>query len=699
MPAPKPKAAAGKAVAGAKSAEPPASAPAATSLGDESQVLATLSIPPGMLVVVEDTFAPVTVTTERELLAQQGATLTDALQAKPGIAGSTFAPGANRPIIRGLDSYRVRVQENGIGTHDVSTISEDHAVPLDPFAANRIEVVRGPATLRFGSGAIGGVVSAENQRIASIMPPSGISAEIRGGLSSVDDGRDGAFKVSAGRNGFVIHADAFRRASEDYETPRGRVANSFLDSEGFALGLSRVGPEGFAGIAVSRVDSVYGVPGEEAVEGHDPRIDLAQQKVQARGEWRVRDHGIEAIRVAFGASQYAHNEIARHDGTRFEIGSRFTNREEEARVEVQHRPVQTGLGAATGALGVQVSDRRTRGQSFEGESLLEPVRTSALAAFWFEELKVTERLKLQAAARIEGVSVDGLGWSDVTDPAAPVVFTGTKSFAPLSGSIGLLYGLGFDTIARLNGQYVERAPDAAELFSKGIHEATGTFEIGNPGLEAEKAIAIEAGLARARGALRFDASAFYTRYSGFIYRALQDARCLEDLASCGTPAADAADESFDLVVFRQRDATFYGVELAAQLDVAPIGRGVWGIEGRYDFVHAQFDGGENAPRIPPHRLGGGLFYRDARWFARAGVLHAFDQERIGLNEIATPGYTLVSAELSYTAPTDMGGALTIGIKGENLADQEVLNHASFKRREEVLLPGASVRVFGSWKLD
>ena len=159
------------------------------------------------------------------------------------------------------------------------------------------------------------------------------------------------------------------------------------------------------------------------------------------------------------------------------------------------------------------------------------------------------------------------------------------------------------------------------------------------------------------------------------------------------------DENFDLVLFQQRDATFYGVELAAQYDVAPIWRGVWGVDGRYDFVNAKFEGGENVPRIPPHRLGGGLYYRDANWFVRAGLLHAFDQNRFGVNEIATPGYTLISAELSYTSEIGNGTTFTLGLKGENLADDEVLNHASFKRREDVLLPGASVRLFGSIKFN
>jgi iron complex outermembrane receptor protein len=660
---------------------------------------------PGSIVATEGVFVPVTVTTQRELVTQGGATITDTLQLKPGISGTTFAPGADRPIIRGLDSYRVRIQENGIGTHDVSAISEDHAIPIDPLAADRVEVVRGPATLRYGSQAIGGVVSVENERIPTFIPKGGFTGRIIGGYSSVDNGADGAMSVTAGSAGVVVHADGFKRDADDYSSPRGTVLNSFVQSEGASVGASLVGTDGFLGVSYTRFASLYGIPGEEAEEGVNPRIDMQQDKVNAKGEWRVRDQGIEAIRFWFGSSDYAHDELAVHDPQNepgvFELGSRFTNREQEGRVEIQHSPFLTGLGEVSGAVGVHFDNRNTRGESFEGDSLLEPAHTQSVAAFWFEELALTSQLRVQASTRVESTTVDGMGWSDVSDPAVPVVFAGERSFAPVSGGLGLLYALPLGMEARLNGQYVERAPDAAELFSKGMHEATGTFEIGNPFLGEEKASTIEAGLKKATGSFRFDASAYHTSYRGFIYRQLTGVTCGTFLADC--PPAAPGGEEFDQVVFQQRDATFYGAELAAQYDIAPIWNGLWGVDGQYDFVRARFEDGENVPRIPPHRLGGGVYYHDASWLARVGLLHAFAQDEFGINEIATPGYTLVSAELSYTtlvaAPDGTKSEVTVGVKGENLADEEVLNSTSFKRREDVLQPGASVRAFGIVKLN
>ena len=395
----------------------------------------------------ESSFVPLSIATSREIEAKQGNTLTDTLATKPGISGSTFAPGANRPVIRGLANARVRIQENGISSQDVSTLSEDHAFPIDPYAADHAEVIRGPATLRYGSQAIGGVVSVENNRIPTYLPIHGFDARIRGGYSSVDDGRDGAFSANAGAGNFVVHADAFKRQADDYDTPQGRQSNSFVDTDGVSIGGSIIGSDGFAGVSFTQFNSLYGIPGEDA------RIDMQQEKFNSKGEWRIEANGIEAVRYWFGASAYQHNEVS-PDG---EIGSRFLNDEQEGRVEIQHQPVETSLGALSGAVGIQISNRETTGLSLEsGENLLEPSTTRHVAGFIFEELQLTPLLRMQAAGRIEKAKVDGTG---VEDPfGTPAIVSREVDFTPVSASLGSLYEFPLGIVGRLTASYVVSRP-------------------------------------------------------------------------------------------------------------------------------------------------------------------------------------------------------------------------------------------------
>lgn len=640
----------------------------------------------GVLVVPDDAFASVTTTTASEINAGHKQTLADTLAGKPGLTASTFAPGASRPIVRGLDNTRVRLQENGIGTHDVSTLSEDHAVPIDPYAADRVEVIRGPETLRYGGQALGGVVSIDNNRVPSRIPGGGFTGEITGGLSSVDDGKNGAFNFTGGARNLAVHADGFARRSEDYRTPLGIEANSYSESVGGSAGFSVVSTKGFVGVALGRVESDYGIPDETS------HIELQQDKIISKGEWRLGAHPLGTVRYWFGGSDYAHNEIS-DDG---DIGSRFTNREQEFRAEFEQQPFASSVGMLSGIWGGQWGHGKLRGQSFEGDSLLEPAETERVGAFVFQNLALTENLKIMGAGRIEHAQITGSGIVDFSDPFNIVTVTGDRDFTPVSFSGGVAYELGFGLAGRLTGQYVERAPEAAELFSKGLHEATGTFEIGNPNLRKERARSVELGLKKANGALRFDASAYYTSFDGFIAKVLTGVGCGDTLDTCGV------EDKLDQLLFEQRDARFYGAEVAFQYDAAPVWKGVLGVDGQYDFVHAQFSDGENVPRMPPHRLGGGIYYRDANWLMRAGLLHAFDQDRIASLETPTDGYTLVTVEAGYTsAMTGHGNTptqYTIGVKGENLADEIVRNHSSFKK-EEVLQPGASVRVYGSIKLN
>jgi len=251
-------------------------------------------------------------------------------------------------------------------------------------------------------------------------------------------------------------------------------------------------------------------------------------------------------------------------------------------------------------------------------------------------------------------------------------------------------------VARATAAHVERAPDATELFYKGPHDSTATFEIGNPNLKIEGADTFEVGLKRAKGDFRFDLSAYRTNFTNFIYKRFTGAKCDSDFASCGNGT------ELDQIVYSQQDATFTGLELLTEYDVARTLRGVWGVEGQYDFVHAVLADGSYVPKMPPHRLGGGVYYRDAKWLARMHLLHAFAQHEFATFDTPTPGYNLLNAELSYTTKLDRQAGLvpeiTIGVRGENLLNEDIRNSVSYKK-DEVLQPGVNVRLFGIAKLN
>ena len=646
----------------------------------------------GILPVATNTFSPVTVVTQDQIARDQPRTLGDALFDRPGISATTYAPGAaSRPIIRGLDNARVRIQENGIVNGGVSDLGEDHAVPVNPLVADRIEVIRGPATLRYGSGAIGGVVSADNNRVPTFIPANGVQGQVTTGFSSVDNGRLGAATVDAGADGIAVHADGFKTANDSYAIPGGIQRNSYNESQGGAVGISAIGDRGFVGISFSHYDAIYAIPGGVA-EQDRTRLTPNQDRVLSRGEYRPLDGPFEVIRYWAGYSVYRHNEVGIGEDGIEGIQAIFKNREAEGRLELQHVPVDTAFGRLTGALGFQ-SDRRVINTQLE--SFLPKTESRANAVYLFEELELRPGTRLQAAGRYE---VDRLSSTAAQFPAdyAPVdgqdpfQYARTRRFAPKSASIGALQDLPYGFVASLNGSYVERGPTGYELFSQGPHDATATFEIGNPDLKKERARTVEASIRRAEGPLRLDATGYYTRYTGFIYRNFTGLVCDDDFASCGSGTENRQ------IVYQQQNATFYGAEIIGQYDVLPVGNGFAGVEAQFDFVRAQFDNGTNVPRIPPYRLGGGVYLRADGWFARVNLLHAFDHQATALFETPTPGYNDLRAELSYTKVVDPAiygaSAITLGVQGRNLLDDDIRNSTSFKK-DEILLPGRNVRLF------
>ncbi len=259
-----------------------------------------------------------------QILQSGGANLADALSNEPGVTGTSFASGASRPVIRGFDANRVRVLENGIGSFDVSDVGPDHGVPIDPLSTQRIELVRGAATLRYGSQAIGGVVNAINNRVPDSLPDKPVLAEVTGAYGSSADDREGSALLDARAGQFAIHADGFDRRADDYAVPGGTQPNSYVNGDGYSLGSSYFFGDDRVGLGVVHYDSTYGVPSDTTY------IDMKQTKEMLRSSFAGGGDVLEHVTFEAGNADYQHSEI---DPTTGEVLSTFKDNEWDARVE------------------------------------------------------------------------------------------------------------------------------------------------------------------------------------------------------------------------------------------------------------------------------------------------------------------------------------------------------------------------------
>ncbi|WP_407121750.1 TonB-dependent receptor [Bradyrhizobium sp. STM 3561] len=703
---------------------------------------ATAAPQQGVLPIVTNQFATVTVVPNEEIRREGGGQLGDLLFSKPGITGSSFAPGASsRPIIRGLDVNRVGIVENGTNSGGASDLGEDHFVPIDPLATNQVEVVRGPAALRYGSTSIGGVVSATNNRIPDALPSCApsfqtyglptkaplasaatspcVTAETRTAFSSVDRGVESGVLLDTGGGNFAFHADAYGRTTSDYYIPSypylfdqtrpvgNRQPNSATRSDGASIGGSYIFTGGFIGASITQNDSFYHIPGIDGAD-HQTRIDAHQTKINVKGEYRPDGAAIDTIRFWAGATNYRHNELGLADPTdptTDGVRQTFTNREEEIRVETQLMPFNARFAEVTTAFGFQAGHQELTapspddpGSLFNG--LWDPNRNYRIAGYAFNEFKFSEQTRAQIAGRIEHVELHGstpdFPADFLPDGSPQTSIVRNPSFTPKSGSIGLLQDLPGGMVGSITAQYVERAPKPAELFSRGGHDATATFDIGNPNLTIETAKSVELGVRKATGPLRFEATVYYTHFDNFIYRRLTGVMCDGDFASCGSPGAE-----LNQAVYSQRNANFRGGEFQSQLDIGAFQGGIWGIENQLDVVRATFSDGTNVPRIPPVRMGGGVFWRDDNWLMRINLLHAFAQNNVAvIAETPTAGYNLLKAEVSYKTklnPNAFGAReMQVGLVGNNLLNENIRNSVSYTK-DQVLMPGIGVRAFANFK--
>ncbi|MGH9381747.1 MAG: TonB-dependent receptor domain-containing protein [Thermoanaerobaculia bacterium] len=650
----------------------------ARTLIHREEIVVSASADPRSLLEVAQ---PVTVLSGEELILRRAATLGETLSGQAGVSSTWFGPGASRPILRGQGGERVRTLTGGLGSADASATSPDHAVSVEPLVAESIEVLRGPATLRYGSSAIGGVVNVLDGRIpvhAAEEPLSG-AVEVGGGTNG--DEASGVVALDGGGGRIAWHVDYSLRdvgdleipghaeleeehegEEEEHEEEPGILENSSLRNESGAAGISWIGDAGYVGLSVSGLDSDYGVPGhahEEEHEGEEDveeeeevvRIDLEQRRVDLEGRL-TRPFGVfRGLHVRAGVSEYEHREL---EGS--EVGTRFTNDGYEGRVEL----VQRQYGRLSGSVGVQAgrSDFTAAGE----EAFVPPSVTDSLAGFTFQNIDFGD-VELELGARVE---------SQDSDPEALLP---ERSFTAASGSVGAVWSFTEGWALAGSIARTERAPSATELYANGPHVATRTFEVGDPDLDVEVSrgadLSLKAGGERFRGGLTL----FTTLYDGYIF---EQPTALEE-------------DGLPVVQFVQRDTEFRGAELDADWHLLGIEAGELDLGLRASLVRAELrDSGEPLPRIPPLELGTDLRWHAPRWSAGVEVRWLDDQDRVAAEENETDGYTLLGASLGYRLLFRQA-VVDFILKGENLTDEEARVHTSFLKNLAPL-PGRNLRL-------
>ncbi|AQW67612.1 TonB-dependent receptor [Pseudomonas putida] len=630
--------------------------------------------------------SPSTVLEGTDLLQQQHSSLGETLNRQPGVASTWFGPGASRPIIRGLDGDRIRLLRNGVGALDASSLSYDHAVPLDPVTVERIEIVRGPAALLYGGNAIGGVVNTFDNRIPDT-PIDGIqgAGELRYG--GADTTRSSAGKLEAGNGAFALHVDAnarqyndlripgFARSAQvrDADTPgsKHRLENSDGRQDGGALGGAYHWDHGYAGLSYSRYDSNYGSVAEPGV-----RLDMEQDHYAFASQFRDLDGPFSSVKLDAGYTDYQHREI--EEG---EVHTTFKNKGYEARVEARHQP----LGPVEGVLGAQVS--RNEFSALGEEAFVPHTDTDTFALFLLEQWHATDRLDLSLGARMEHTRVDPDGKGNAQFAEAD----SASSFNAFSLSSGAVYQLDSIWSLAANLGYTERAPTFYELYANGAHVATGAYEVGDASLSKEKAFSGDLALRFDNGTHKGSVGVFYSHFRNYI--GLIGTGNLREGHDHEHEGEDHDHDHDGIPEYQYQGvrARFYGIEAQDRWQLAQNRYGSFALELSGDYTRAKnLDSGEPLPRIAPLRLNSGLVWELDRWQARVDVEHAAAQHRKPANETRTDGYTTLGASVGYRF--DVGHSQWLAfVRGENLTDQTV-RYASSILRDIAPAPGRSVEV-------
>lgn len=602
---------------------------------------------------VLETFSSVSSLDGHQLgLRNSAPSLGELLETEPGIAKRSFGPGSSRPVVRGFDGDRVLVLQDGTRTGTLSSQSGDHGEPVDGSEIERVEIVRGPGTLLYGTNAVGGVVNViSRHHELEQHPHPGIRGHLKGmgGTNNGLGGGGGGFEI--GKGDWLFWGMGSGQRTGNYHAPTGEVDNSFANIVQTSAGLGHYAEKNFFTFSYGLQDGKYGIPPSE-VEEHedhgeedhdhedehthaheDVNIDWRRHNVRFHGGWRNLDTWLDSFRATVNYSDWRHFEV---EGS--EIATRFSNNQWTWQGLFQQN--QRGvLSGSFGAWGMR-RDFKTTGE----EAIAPPVTQNAVALFAVEEIKL-EKLRIQFGGRLEHNGYNA--GNDSPD----------RSFTGVSGSVGLYAPLWRGGAAVVNYTSSYRAPALEELYNHGPHLGNLAYEIGNPELQRERAHGVEVSLRHNGNKIRTELSGYYNRIQDFVY-----------LAPTGNIEEGLVEARYD-----QMGARYLGAE--ARLDVL-LHSNLW-LNLGFDAVDAQIrDPKTPLPRIPPTRGRIGLDWRKGGLNVRPELVLSNRQWQVFPTETPTAGYAVVNLLGSYTIA---GAHLThiFGVNVFNANDKLYQNHLSF----------------------
>lgn len=631
------------------------------------EVIVTAPLP----VTKAEAGSPVTVLSDDELRMKTGHSIGDTLKNELGISSQSFGPGVGTPVIRGQAGPRVRVLSNGIGSNDVSAISPDHATSVEPLLAERIEVLRGPATLLYGSGAMGGVVNVIDNRIPGKAFDKALNAALEQRFDSTSDETSTTMKVEGSKDHIAYHLDGFYRhrnnldiggqgidtakvaitdpSLEVVDNPRGYLNNTGAEAISGSAGLSWVGDNGFAGASINNLNNSYGIApdgtGTETV-----RIAMRQNKYDFKSELTNPLPFAKTLRTRLGYTDYQHTEIANG-----EPGAFFTNKSYEGRVELNHQDI----GPLRGAVGfqAQVSDFNAV-EKLTGASIVPRSDTYSYGVFGVEAFDLGP-VTYQLGTRVEQTDVHPDGYTPL-------------SYTPVSASVSALWKLDSRNSLNLAITRSSRAPNVQELLANGYHDATRSFELGSLSLKEETAYNLDLGYRFKSDWLRAELDLFHNWAGDYIYQHRTGAFVDEEGNPCAVDCKPVVQSS-------QQDAIFKGYEAKLIFPVVENHLGLVELTLFSDYTRGEFKTGGDVPRMPPLRYGLQLDYNKDQLSSYLRLTRADDQTHVGEFETSTAGYYLLNVGVNYQIKAASDAKLLVFAKGNNLLDQNIRNATSYLR--------------------